>query len=228
MIGFFRDDGLSDLIGFTFADWHADDAAANLVHHLENIASASEEDARLVSIILDGENAWEHYPQNGYHFLKGLYQALTEHPQIELTTFSKCLDAGLAARPLSNLVAGSWVYGTFSTWVGDEGKNRGWDMLVEAKRTFDEAVESGRLSEGAVEAATRQLAVCEGSDWFWWFGDYNPADTVSDFERLYRLHLANLYQLMGAAPPDYLSHTFTHGRGAPKRGGVMRPGQEQA
>ena len=32
---YFRDDGLSDLIGFTYADWHADDAVANLVHHLE-------------------------------------------------------------------------------------------------------------------------------------------------------------------------------------------------
>ena len=67
-----------------------------------------------------------------------------------------------------------------------------------------------------------QLAVCEGSDWFWWFGDYNPAQSVSDFERLYRQHLANLYHLLGVEPPAYLSESFTHGNGAPQRGGVMR------
>ena len=75
-------------------------------------------------------------------------------------------------------------------------------------------------------AAERQLAVCEGSDWFWWLGDYNPAATVSDFERLFRLHLSNLYQLLKHEPPEYLAHVFAHGRGAPAQGGVMRAGKE--
>ncbi len=225
---FFRDDGLSDLIGFTYADWHADDAAANLLHHLENIADASDDENRVVSIILDGENAWEHYPHNGYYFLKGLYEGLVEHPKLELTTFSACLDAPLEPRRLPSLVAGSWVYGTFSTWIGDEGKNRGWDMLVDAKRAYDENLAAGKLTGRTLSVADVQLAVCEGSDWFWWFGDYNPAETVSDFERLYRLHLANFYQLIGREPPEYLSHTFTHGRGQPRKGGVMRTGREGA
>jgi len=71
-----------------------------------------------------------------------------------------------------------------------------------------------------------QLAACEGSDWFWWFGDYNPAQSVSDFERLFRLHLSNLYQLLGVEPPAYLSESFTRGTGTPERGGVMRTGSE--
>ncbi len=225
---FFRDDGLSDLIGFTYADWHADDAVANLAHHLENIADGTEDDNRVVAIILDGENAWESYPHNGYYFLKGLYETLSDHPKITLSTFSECMDSGIESHHLSDLVAGSWVYGTFSTWIGDEGKNRGWDMLVDAKRAYDESLATGRLTEKTRAMAERQLAVCEGSDWFWWFGDYNPAETVSDFERLYRLHLSNLYQLIGHEPPEYLSHTFTHGRGRPKMGGVMRKGQEGA
>ena len=225
---FFRDDGLSDLIGFTYADWHADDAVANLAHHLENIADGTEDDNRVVAIILDGENAWESYPHNGYYFLKGLYETLSDHPKFTLSTFSECMDSGIESQHLSDLVAGSWVYGTFSTWIGDEGKNRGWDMLVDAKRAYDESLATGRLTEKTRAMAERQLAVCEGSDWFWWFGDYNPAETVSDFERLYRLHLSNLYQLIGHEPPEYLSHTFTHGRGRPKMGGVMRKGQEGA
>jgi len=221
---FFRDDGLSDLIGFTYATWHADDAVANLVQHLENIAEACRNHPdRVVSIILDGENAWEYYPMNGYFFLGALYRRLAEHPRLELTTYSDCLQR-VQPKPLTTLVAGSWVYGTFSTWIGDHDKNRGWDMLVEAKRMYD-SVAPGLPSDQR-ERADHQLAVCEGSDWFWWFGDYNPAITVSDFEQLFRQHLTNLYQLLHVEPPEYLAHTFTRGRGAPHHGGTMRPGQE--
>lgn len=225
---FFRDDGLSDLIGFTYSDWHADDAVANLIHHLENIASACPGPGGVVSIILDGENAWEYYPENGYYFLSALYRRLVEHPGIELTTFSACLDNEGLLCPLPALVAGSWVYGTFSTWIGSPDKNRGWGMLSDAKRAFDKVVVSKKLSKEQLAQAEQQLAICEGSDWFWWFGDYNPADTVSDFERLYRRHLANLYQMLGMEPPEYLSHALSHGGGTPQMGGVMRPGQDSA
>jgi alpha-amylase/alpha-mannosidase (GH57 family) len=178
----------------------------------------------VVSIIMDGENAWEYFPDNGYHFLSCLYRRLVEHPALELTTFSACLDAGIRPRRIGRLVGGSWVYGNFSTWIGDEGKNRGWDMLVDAKHAYDQALATGVQPAERQQALEAQLAVCEGSDWFWWFGDYNPAETVSDFERLYRLHLANLYQLLQREPPEYLSHSFTRGHGTPRMGGVMRTG----
>ncbi len=223
---FFRDDGLSDLIGFTYRDWHADDAVANFVHHLETIAErcAGHPD-HVLSIVLDGENAWEYYPENGYYFLSALYKRLAEHPRLQLTTFSDCQHGMSEIKPLTELVAGSWVYGTFSTWIGDRDKNRSWDMLAAAKRAYDEAMAGDRLSKDVRRAAARQLAVCEGSDWAWWFGDYNPAATVSDFERLYRLHLANLYQMIGVEPPEYLAQVFAYGRGTPQLGGVMRPGK---
>ncbi len=220
---FFRDDGLSDLIGFTYAGWHADDAVSNLVHHLENIAHCCRaHPEHVVSIIMDGENAWEHYPENAWYFLGALYRRLVEHPGIELTTFSDCLKT-VPPKNLRQLAAGSWVYGTLSTWIGEADKNRGWDMLGDAKRAFDAAV--SRLDEKRLERARRQLAVCEGSDWFWWFGGDNPAATVADFEQLFRQHLTNLYQLIGAEPPEYLAQVFTRGGGAPVHGGVMRPGQ---
>jgi alpha-amylase/alpha-mannosidase (GH57 family) len=221
---FFRDDSLSDIIGFQYATWHADDAVGNLAHHLENIANASPNPSeRVVSIIMDGENAWEYYPENAYYFLSALYKKLAEHPRLELTTFSACLDAGVPAGALSTLVAGSWVYGTLSTWIGDKDKNRGWEMLYDAKLAFDRVASS--LSAQKRAEAERQLAICEGSDWFWWFGDYNPAQSVSDFDRLFRRQLASLYQILSQEPPEYLAHAFTHGGGNPAAGGVMRPGQ---
>jgi alpha-amylase/alpha-mannosidase (GH57 family) len=222
---FFRDDGLSDLIGFEYSKWHADDAVADLIQHLENIAAFTKREA-VVSIIMDGENAWEYYPDNGYHFLSALYRRLSEHPQIELTTFSECLQSPVIAKSLPKLVAGSWVYGTFSTWIGDVDKNCGWDMLGDVKKTFDRVLGEGRLSEQQVAIAELQLAVCEGSDWFWWFGDYNPGEAVSDFERQYRLNLTNLYRLLGEEPPAYLAMSFTQGSGDPAMGGAMRRGNE--
>lgn len=225
---FFRDDGLSDLIGFTYSSWHADDAVANLIHHLENIAVACQDSPdSVVSIILDGENAWEYYPENGYYFLEALYRELADHPHIELTTFSACLEDGTTAGELNHVVAGSWVYGTFSTWIGETDKNRGWDMLADAKHAFDAALAAGLAGEKRIRAE-RQLAICEGSDWFWWFGGDNPIATVSDFDHLYRSHLSALYQILGSEPPEYLAHAFSHGGGEPAHGGTMRPGRQTA
>ncbi len=223
---FFRDDGLSDLIGFEFADWSAHDAVANLVGHLENIHGACDDHSdAVVSIILDGENAWEHYPENGRAFLGALYARLVEHPGIELTTFGRVVEAGGESVELERLVAGSWVYGTFSTWIGERDKNRGWDLLGAAKQAFDAAVAEGRLQGDRLRRAEHQLAICEGSDWFWWFGDDNLPSVVSEFERLYRLQLTSLYQLIGETPPDELSRVFTRGGGDGSRGGAMRAGR---
>jgi alpha-amylase/alpha-mannosidase (GH57 family) len=219
-----RDDGLSDLIGFTYSDWHAEDAVANLIGHMENIADVCPDRSEcLISIILDGENAWEYYPENGYHFLSHLYQALVEHPRLELTTFNQFLEKhSPQAVHKERIVAGSWVYGTFSTWIGAAEKNRAWELLVEAKLCFDDQVTSGKLNPEEITAAERQLAICEGSDWFWWFGDYNPSVTVSQFDQLYRMHLSNLYQILKVDAPRTLADVISRGGGQPSRGGVMR------
>jgi alpha-amylase/alpha-mannosidase (GH57 family) len=226
MVEFFRDDTLSDLIGFTYATWHGDDAAHNLVNELARLARQyTESDPRVphaVLIALDGENAWEHYPFNGYYFLRALYSLLAAHPQLELTTLSDCVARGLEPRPLEAVVAGSWVHGTLATWMGDPAKNRAWDLLCEAKLAFDRVMASGALDASQRSAAERQLGLCESSDWFWWFGDYNPADAVSQFDGLYRRQLVVLYRLLALPPPESLAQPISVGRGSPEHGGVMR------
>ncbi|MGC1728166.1 MAG: hypothetical protein WA747_02160, partial [Steroidobacteraceae bacterium] len=223
---FFRDDALSDLIGFTYATWHGDDAARNLVRELERLAATYEPDrSHAVLIALDGENAWEHYPFNGYYFLKALYALLGDHPALELTTLSDCLARGIQPAPLPQLAAGSWVNGTLATWMGDPAKNRAWDMLCEAKEAFDKALQDPSLDSEKRAALGRQLALCESSDWFWWFGDYNPPDAVGQFDRLYRRQLVTLYRRLSLAPPGDLAQPISTGRGAPEHGGVMRRAQ---
>jgi alpha-amylase/alpha-mannosidase (GH57 family) len=222
---FFRHDALSDLIGFSYAKWHGDDAAANLTVHLEELADLFQgQPERVVAVVLDGENAWEYYPFNGYFFLSALYERLAASNRIELTTFARCIGRERPAE-LPSIVAGSWVYGTFSTWIGEHDKNRAWEMLCDAKRAFDQVSVAGSLRAEELRAAERQLAVCEGSDWCWWFGEGNPAEQVATFDVLYRRHLTNLYRLLQQAPPAYLAESFAHGGGSPELGGVMRRAQ---
>ena len=224
---FFRDDRISDLIGFEYSRWHGDHAVDNLIHILTDIANQEQvNEDNIVSIILDGENAWEHYPENAYYFLSGLYQKLSQHPDIELTTYTDYLNSDIRAhKTISHLVTGSWVYGTLSTWIGSEDKNAGWDMLCEAKRCFDKAVISNKMKHEHVDKANWQLSICEGSDWFWWFGDYNSADAVSNFEQLYRKNLSNLYKMMNLPIPEYLNTCISHGSETSDAGGTMRRGE---
>ncbi len=221
---FFRDERLSDLIGFDYAKWHGRDAAGHLVQQLEAILDAAGADETpVVSIILDGENAWEHYPYNGYYFFEDLYGLLAEHPRIRTTTYAELLarPSPPAATVLPRLIAGSWVYGTLSTWIGDSAKNRGWDLLCEAKQSCDRVLASGRLDSAQVAAVNAQLAICESSDWFWWFGDYNPSAAVASFDSLYRRNLARLYGLLQLEPPAHLDTPICTGS-ATAEGGSMR------
>jgi alpha-amylase/alpha-mannosidase (GH57 family) len=232
---FFRDDHLSDLIGFEYSRWHGKDAANHFINQIVSIAQlAPEDETPVVSVILDGENAWEYYPYNGYYFIEELYLALEAHDQIRTITYSDYLKQS-ETRPaadyarthsLERIVAGSWVYGNFSTWIGSPDKNRAWDLLCVAKQSFDMVMSSGRLDAAEQEAAERQLSSCESSDWFWWFGDYNPAHSVASFDRLFRHNLTELYHLLKLPPPMSLLEPVSKGGGSPEAGGAMRRASE--
>ncbi|MDD5248881.1 MAG: glycoside hydrolase family 57 protein [Rhodocyclaceae bacterium] len=222
---FFRDERLSDLLGFEYAKWHGRDAARHFVGQLELILSqAPAGETPIVGVVLDGENAWEHYPYNAYYFFDDLYALLEDHPAIRTTTYGEIVSRAVPPPrgTLPRLTAGSWVYGTLSTWIGDADKNRAWDLLCEAKHSYDLVVGSGRLSPDEAHAAEAQLAVCESSDWFWWFGDYNPAPAVASFDRLYRHNLANLYRLLKLTPPRELDLPISAGSAAATQDGTMR------
>ncbi len=226
---FFRDEKLSDLIGFEYRHWHGKDAAADFIARLHAIRrQVPAGETAVVTVILDGENAWEYYPYNGYYFFEDLYALLEGNPELRTAT---CADY-IARHPrawgtLPGVVAGSWVFGTFSTWIGHPDKNRAWDLLCAAKQTYDLVIGSGRLSAEEGRSAVAQLAVCESSDWFWWLGDRNPAQAVASFDRLFRLNLVNLYHRLKVEPPAALAEPVSHPSGEPKAaepegGGTMR------
>lgn len=230
---FFRDDRLSDLIGFEYSRWHGQDAAKHFVDQVVAIAQhAADNETPIVSVILDGENAWEYYPYNGFYFLDELYAGLEEHTQINTCTYSSYLKMSATstgkAKPhsLPGVVAGSWVYGNFSTWIGSKDKNHAWDLLCVAKQSFDLVMSSGRLNPAEQDAAEKQLFSCESSDWFWWFGDYNPSHSVASFDQLFRHNLAELYRLLKLPSPQNLSEPISQGGGTPEAGGAMRRASE--
>ena len=202
---FFRDRELSDLVGFTYSGWDAEKAAEDFVSRIMRIRDSLGESAgdAIVPVILDGENAWEHYPDNGEEFLKALYRRLTGTEGITTTTFSHYLDSSPAPRSLSRIQAGSWIRSDFTTWIGHPEKNRGWDLLRAARDAYDRTAST--LSEKARSTAWRCLQAAEGSDWFWWYGDEHSSEEDPIFDASFRELLKEMYSLIGEPAPEALS-----------------------
>lgn len=205
----FRDHSLSDLIGFVYSGMPAKDAAAHFVRSIKASAEpllASGRDAT-VPIILDGENAWEHFPKSGREFLRRLYSAIESDPQIEALTISEALARTSEYAPLPSIVPGSWINANFNVWIGAPEDNLAWDYLAEARDFY--AHHAAAVSSENQHLAYEELLIAEGSDWNWWYGPEHHSANDRDFDELYRRHLSNVYRLLGANPPDYLQQPIT-------------------
>jgi alpha-amylase/alpha-mannosidase (GH57 family) len=197
----FRDRNLSDLIGFVYHKWTAENAVSDFIRHLEEIASSFKDRDILVTIAMDGENAWEYYSNDGHDFLQLLYQRLSESKMIQTTTVSEYLNLKPTALKIDRLAAGSWIFGEFGKWIGNPKKAKAWEYLAKARQELEE-IRTGINSSSAninFELAWKQMYILEGSDWFWWFGE----DPDGSFDRLFRRHLTNFYNIIGKEAPEY-------------------------
>lgn len=209
---FFRDHQLSDLIGFTYSQWDARRAVNDLCGRLISIKSRLGGEGRVVPIILDGENAWEYYPDNAYDFLHGMYKGITESASLRLCTCSEVLKHTHFDGRLHSIFPGSWINGNYGIWIGHPEENLAWDLIAQARESavagnplVAAALESGEPSaDTAAEAICRSLYAAEGSDWFWWYGDDHFSPHIDRFDRLFRQHLMNIYLLLEQAPPREL------------------------
>ena len=211
----FRDHRLSDLIGFTYGGMDPKLAAVDLVGHLEAIArtlksrqpdsSTSLEQPWLVTIALDGENCWEFYHQDGKPFLENLYQIFSDHPQFQLVTVEEYIRQfpPTVTLPSESLHSGSWVDGSFTTWIGDPIKNKAWELLTTARHVLANHPEATEITN---PDAWEALDAAEGSDWFWWFGAGHSSNQDAIFDQLFREHLIALYQSLGESIPEALFH----------------------
>jgi alpha-amylase/alpha-mannosidase (GH57 family) len=211
----FRDHTISDLIGFVYSGMPPADAARHLISNIKDAARpvlAKGQDA-VVSIILDGENAWEYYPKSGREFLRRFYQALENAPGLEAVTISEAIARHKDFGKLTSLTPGSWINANFNVWIGAPEDNRAWDYLHHAREFY--AQNGVRASEAQRTLAFEEILIAEGSDWNWWYGPEHHSANDRDFDDLYRKHLSNMYQALGATPPDYLAQ--------PIIGGEVRP-----
>ena len=203
----FRDHRLSDLIGFTYQSWAADAAAADFIERVRDAgrrfvaeSAGGSGEVATVTVILDGENAWEHYADGGRPFLRALYGHLQNAIDIETVTMSEA--AAAPARRLEALASGSWINSDFYVWAGHPDDHRAWRQLGAARAAFDRHSADRPVEDRA--RALEELLIAEGSDWFWWYGDDRSSDHDREFDGLFRRHLRNMYRRLGQPPPDDL------------------------
>jgi len=205
----FRDHTISDLIGFVYSGMPPVDAARHLITNIKEAAKpvlAKGKDA-VVSIILDGENAWEYYPKSGREFLRRFYDGLQREPGVEAVTVSEAIARHKDFGKMSSLLPGSWINANFNVWIGAPEDNRAWDYLHHAREFY--AQNAARATEAQRKLAFDEILIAEGSDWNWWYGPEHHSANDHDFDELYRKHLSNVYQALGAAPPDSLAQPIT-------------------
>src|SRR4030067_953702 len=199
----FRDRHLSDLIGFVYHKWDPKKAAEDLLNKFLSLqASLPKDKPHLLSIILDGENAWEHYKNDGHDFLRYLYEGLSKEERLRTDRISEYIEEYGSGEPLGKLYAGSWINANYGIWIGHEEDNRAWDYLSDTRNDLE--LFQKLNPEKDVSEAWKAIYIAEGSDWNWWYGDEHTTETQRDFDELFRLNLIKVYKEMGKEVPQQL------------------------
>lgn len=221
---FFRDTALSDAIGFRYYGYtDYEQAARDFVEEIKSrfARKLTGEADQVLTVVLDGENAWGAYRDDARPFLHALYGPLERDGEIQTVTFAEYLhgnpERSVAPHPLETqrkvheLFSGSWIDENGSspgvdlgTWIGEDEENRGWELLGHAR---DFLVKTG-VAPDTAPAAFEALYMAEGSDWFWWFGADQDSGNDEEFDDLFRLHLKNIYRGLGAQPPAELDRNI--------------------
>jgi alpha-amylase/alpha-mannosidase (GH57 family) len=211
----FRDHALSDLIGFSYASWPAEAAADDFVNRLSTAgaryASRTNGGDATIFVILDGENAWEHFEGQGRPFLRAIYRRLATHPSLKTVTMGEA--CSVAKDILPSVFPGSWINADFYIWIGHADDQRAWSQLADARRALDAAAD---VPPEALARAREEMLIAEGSDWFWWYGDDHSSEHDLVFDELFRRHVRNIYRAINVRVPEelFVSNITTHPPGA--------------
>ncbi|MGD8489409.1 MAG: glucodextranase DOMON-like domain-containing protein [Anaerolineae bacterium] len=205
----FRDKVISDKVGFTYSGTPGVVAAQDLVDRLlairDRMAQQGATGPNLVSIILDGENAWEHYDNDGKEFLNAMYRLLEEEQAkgtLQTITPTGYVEQFPEQQELDNLWPGSWVSPDYLTWIGEDEENRAWDYLGQVRGFVERKKHT--WDGGTLAAVMDAIYAAEGSDWFWWYGsDQNSGDDGS-FDEQFRRTLQRVYEIVGEPVPTFL------------------------
>lgn len=219
MVMVFRETELSDKIGFVYQNWGGEDAADDFVRSVLRYVPGEGEPDRLLTVILDGENAWEwyRYDNDGKDFQNALYRKLSklyETKQVITCTVTEYIKGNplreIPAHPIENLPKlewlwpGSWINANYDTWIGEDEENRAWEYLLTARKDLEGSGVKQPDPTGAIPRknskawygyrAWESMYAAEGSDWFWWYGtDQNAPAGDRPFDIGFITHLKNIY-----------------------------------
>jgi len=196
---FFRDNYISDLIGFHYKSWGQKDAALDLYKKIESAGVGVKGDF-VLPVILDGENAWEFYQNSGREFLREFYSLVDSSDKVEMITFSEA--CAIQSGDLKSFSPGSWINGNFNIWIGHEDDRRGWGLINAVKILIEHNID--KIPAGLMPEIMEYIYIAEGSDWFWWYGTENHTDDLDKFDILFRKNLAKACSLAGLEAPDEL------------------------
>jgi hypothetical protein len=232
MVGFFRDHYLSDLIGFVYSRMLSVAAADDLYRRIRQIGERVSPETSggrplTVTLILDGENAWEYYPGNGREFLAEFYKRIAADPDIRALTVSEAIREAGEIPAAEHIFPASWINANFDVWIGHAEDVRAWDFLRHARDFYTRALKRSEAGEAGMPnalqfaAAYESLLAAEGSDWNWWYGPEHSSANDAEFDALYRKHLTEVYAVLGAEAPEELAHPI---KKKPERAFVLPPG----
>ncbi|HXG20073.1 MAG TPA: glycoside hydrolase family 57 protein [Methylomirabilota bacterium] len=217
---FFRAADPSNAIGFQYSGATNEQVTAQeFVSRIKTRFAAHVQDPanRVLSVILDGENAWGAYRDDGRPFLRALYATLAADPTIRTVTFREYLEGNPArhVRPhpradhprVYDLFCGSWIDEAGSapgvdlgTWIGEPEENRGWQVLQQTR----EFLAKTGVTPTSLPQAFAALYAAEGSDWFWWFGSDQDSGADAAFDDYFRTHLKSVYRALQQPYPAVL------------------------
>ncbi|MCX7957008.1 MAG: glycoside hydrolase family 57 protein [Endomicrobia bacterium] len=202
----FRDKEISDFIGFVYYKWNVNEAINDLEKKLLNIFNSlkDKQESILVPIILDGENCWEFYQNDGEDFLNELYNMLTSNDLFETVIISDYINKYPNAPKISNIWPGSWINANYNIWIGHPEDNKAWEYLHNTRKNIRTFLSQNFLEEEKKNLCMEEIYAAEGSDWFWWFGDEHFSEQSDIFDFLFRQHLKNIYIMFDQEPPYYL------------------------
>ena len=208
----FRDKELSNLISFTMGQMEPRAAVDELFKRFHSIYDgvSGQSAPSLVTIVLDGENPWENYPESGRPFLTELYGRLSRSDQFRTVRITDEMESHPPLQRIHQLYSGSWIHHDFDIWIGSHEENRGWDYLSRARKALLPFLNDDAIPAARREAAWEAIYAAEGSDWFWWYGDDFTSAHDDEFDRLFRAHLAGAFRHLGRPVPAYLSRPITH------------------
>ena len=217
LVGFFRDKYLSDLLGFSFSRMEPPKAVDIFMNYVKSVSFNLPQGhpEPVVSVILDGENAWESYPGNGEYFLKELFQRLSSNSEIMTTTFSEITNSvdHNIMQPITRLFSGSWINSNYEIWIGNEEDNSAWECLKRVRDFYAKYKRNNIVPPKVDTEVMKCLYRAEGSDWFWWYGPQFSTENDWLFDRLFRRHLRRVYNLLGVDYPTFLDIPITSSAG---------------